>query len=54
MRKNLNQRPHSLTVTRGNDKELIQKFLNWEKHPRQKSTYRSESININLPLHLMF
>jgi hypothetical protein len=53
MKKNLNYRPHVLTVTRGTDKERIQKFLNLEKHPRQKPSYLSESVIPHLPLHLV-
>jgi hypothetical protein len=51
MKKNLTYRPHVLTVTRDADKDGIQKFLNWEKHPRQK---QSKPINNQLPIHLMF
>ncbi|NMB19969.1 MAG: hypothetical protein GX979_03825 [Firmicutes bacterium] len=51
MKKSLNHRPHVLTVTRSTDKMDIKKFLDWEKHPRQKQT---QSINQHLPIHLMF
>ncbi len=53
MKKNRSYRPHGLAVTRSADKERIQKFLNLEKHPRQKPSYLSESIIPHLPLHLV-
>ncbi len=54
MKKNLDYRPHVLTVTRETDKSAIRKFLNWERHPRQKSSQYIESVNPHLPIHLMF
>lgn len=54
MKKNLDYRPHVLTVTRNADKNEIKKFLNWERHPRQKSTPYVEYVNPHLPIHLMF
>ena len=51
MKKSLNHRTHVLTVTRSTDKMDIKRFLNWEKHPRQKQT---PSVSQHLPIHLMF
>lgn len=52
-RPNLDYHPYVSTVTRGTDKERIQKFLSLEKHPRQKPSYLSDSVIPHLPLHLV-
>jgi hypothetical protein len=51
MKKSIFHRPHVLTVTRDNDKGDLKRFLDLEKHPRQKQT---QSVNQHLPIHLMF
>lgn len=53
MKKNLNYRPHVLTVTRDADKSTIKRFLDLEKHPRQKQS-SMPTMHTHLPIHLMF
>ena len=55
MKKNLKNRSHVLSVTRYLDKShQLQKFVNLEKHPRQKQADFAETVNANLPIHIVF
>lgn len=56
MKKNLVSRPNTLSVTHDMDKasRQIQKFLFWEKHPRQKQTDFSEPVYVPFGMPLMY